>query len=180
MEVSGAIRPHSGAAAQLLLRTLAELEEEGETLSDFGHALLPRLVERGNTWAVDMGGYWRDVGTLQSYWQGHMDLLEREPQLRLDDPEWPILTRASQRSPARIETSASVQGSLISPGCIVRGRVSRSVLGRGVVVAEGVEVVDSVVLGDSVVDADIERVIVDEGADVVEETVGGGEPAVIA
>ena len=168
--------------AKALLRTLAELEGEGEgeTLSDFGHALLPRLVERGNTWAVDLGGYWRDVGTLESYWQAHMDLLEPEPEMRLDDPEWPILTRASQRSPARIEASAEVQSSLISPGCTVRGRVSRSVLGRGVLVAEGVSVVDSVVLGDSVIEADIERAIVDEGADVLEEATGGDEPAVIA
>jgi ADP-glucose pyrophosphorylase len=54
------------------------------------------------------------------------------------------------------------------------------VLGPGVVVAEGVAVVDSVVLGGSLVGADIDRVIVDEGADVVEETTGGDEPAVIA
>ena len=167
--------------AKALLRTLAEIEAEGETLSDFGHALLPRLVDRGNTWAVDLGGYWRDVGTLESYWQAHMDLLEPEPPLRLDDREWPILTRASQRPPARIEASARVQSSLISPGCTVQGRVSRSVLGRGVVVPAGVEVIDSVVLGDSVIDANIERVIVDEGADVVVETTGGkDEPAVIA
>ena len=111
---------------------------------------------------------------------GQLDLLEPEPRLRLDDPEWPILTRASQRSPARIEASARVQSSLISPGCTVRGRVSRSVLGRGVVVAEGVAVVDSVVLGDSVIEADIERVIVDERVDVVERVTGGDEPAVIA
>ena len=166
--------------AKTLLDTLVELEGEGETLSDFGHELLPRLVERGNTWTVDLGGYWRDVGTLESYWQAHMDLLEPEPQLRLGDPEWPILTRASQRPPARIEASASIENSLISPGCTVRGRVSHSVLGRGVVVAEGASVVDSVVLGDSVIEADIERVIVDEGVDVVAETTGGDEPAVIA
>jgi glucose-1-phosphate adenylyltransferase len=165
---------------KVLLRTLAQIEAEGGELSDFGDALLPRLVERGNTWAVDFGGYWRDVGTLESYWQAHMDLLDPQPQLSLDDPEWPILTRASQRPPARIEASATVQGSLISPGCTVRGRVSHSVLGRGVVVEEGVEVVRSVVLGDSVIDADIERVIVDEGADVVVEATGGDEPAVIA
>jgi ADP-glucose pyrophosphorylase len=54
------------------------------------------------------------------------------------------------------------------------------VLGRGVLVAEGVSVVDSVVLGDSVIEADIERAIVDEGADVLEEATGGDEPAVIA
>ena len=166
--------------AKVLLDTLAELEDEQGELSDFGDALLPRLVARGKTWAHDLGGYWRDVGTLESYWQAHMDLLEPEPQLQLDDAEWPILTRASQRPPARIEASAKIEGSLISPGCIVRGRVVRSVLGPGTIVEERVEVVDSVVLGGSRVAADLRRTIVDEGADVIEESRGGDEPAVVA
>lgn len=166
--------------ADVLLRTLAELKSEDGELSDFGHALLPRLVERGKTWADDLGGYWRDVGTLESYWQAHMDLLEPQPELCLDDAEWPILTRASQRPPARIEASARIEGSLISPGCSVRGRVAHSVLGPGVVVEEGVEVVDSVVLGCSRIAANVQRAIVDEGVDVLEETTGGNEPAVVA
>ena len=166
--------------AHVLLRTLAELEAEGEELSDFGHSLLPRLVERGQTWAHDLDGDWQDVGTLESYWQAHMELLEPEPQLQLDDPEWPILTRASQRPPARIEKPGSVDTSLISPGCTVRGAVVRSVLGPGVVVEKGVSVVDSVVLGHSQVRANIERAIVDLGADVVRKATGGDEPTVVA
>ena len=166
--------------AKVLLATLAQLEREGEELSDFGHALLPRLVERGKTWAHDLGGYWRDVGTIESYWQAHMDLLEPEPELRLDDPEWPILTRASQRPPARVEASARIESSLISPGCTVKGRVVRSVLGPGAVVEQRIAVVDSVVLGDSRIAADVERAIVDEGADVTQSTAGGDEPAVVA
>ena len=159
--------------AQVLLRTLADLEEEGEELSDFGHSLLPRLVERGKTWAYDLGGYWQDVGTLESYWEAHMQLLEPKPPLQLDDPEWPILTRASQRPPARIEKPASVETSLLSPGCTVRGNVVRSVIGPGVTVEEGISVVDSVVLGRSHVGADLERAIVDLGADVVRPATGG-------
>ena len=166
--------------AGVLLGTLAELEDEGEELSDFGEALLPRLVERGKTWAHALDGYWRDVGTLESYWQAHMDLLEPEPQLRLGDPEWPILTRANQRPPARIESSARIEASLISPGCTVHGRVSGSVLGPDVVVDEGVDVIDSVVLGSSRIRADLRRSIVDEGVDAVEEARGGDEPAVVA
>jgi len=164
--------------AKVLLDTLAEIDTEGAELSDFGHSLLPRLVERGKTWSDDLGGYWRDVGTIESYWQAHMDLLEPEPELRLDEPEWPILTRASQRPPAYISATARIEDSLISPGCTVRGRVAHSVLGPGVVVDEGVEVVDSVVLGASRIRADVRRAIVDEGADVVHETTGADTPAV--
>ena len=165
--------------AQVLLRSLAELEEAGEELSDFGHSLLPRLVERGKTWTYDLDGYWQDVGTLESYWRAHMDLLEPEPDLQLDDAEWPILTRASQRPPARVEQPASVEASLISPGCIVRGKVTRSVLGPGVIVDEGVSVIDSVVLGRSRVSANLERAIVDLGADAEQAAVGADEPAVV-
>ncbi len=164
----------------VLLEALAELEDAGGELSDFGHELLPHLVERGKTWSDDLGGYWRDVGTLESYWQAHMDLLEPEPELQLDDPEWPILTRASHRPPARIERSARIDGSLISPGCIVRGTVSRSVLSPGVVVEEGVEVVDSVVLDNARIGAHIRRAIVDAGVEVIAETSGGDEPAVVS
>lgn len=164
---------------KVLLESLAELEREGEGLADFGDSLLPRLVERGKTWADDLGGYWRDVGTIESYWQAHMDLLEPEPELRLDDPAWPILTRASQRPPARIQATARIESSLISPGCNVKGRVVRSVLGPGVVIEEGVEVTDSVVLGDSLIAADLRRAIIDEGANVEQEASGGDEPAVI-
>lgn len=157
---------------KVLLGTPRELEREGAQLSDFGHSLLPRLVERGKTWADDLGGYWRDVGTIESYWQAHMDLLEPEPQLRLDDPEWPILTR--------VEATARIESSLISPGCNVKGSVIRSVLGPGIVVDEGVEVIESVVLGNSLNAADVRRAIVDEGVNAVQETSGGDEPAVIA
>ncbi len=166
--------------AKVLLDTLAELDAEGEEISDFGDSLLPRLVERGKTWSDDLGGYWRDVGTIESYWQAHMDLLEPDSQLRLDDAEWPILTRASQRPPAYISATATIEDSLISPGCTVRGRVAHSVLGPGVVVDQGVEVVDSVVLGAARIRADVRRAIVDEGTDVLHETSGANAPAVVA
>jgi glucose-1-phosphate adenylyltransferase len=165
--------------AGVLLEALTELAEDGG-LEDFGHALLPRLVENGKAYARELGGYWRDVGTIESYWQAHMDLLEPDPALALDDPEWPILTRASQRPPARIEAAARVEGSLVSPGCRVSGHVERSVLGPGVVVEEGAEVVESVVLDDARIAAPIARAIVDADRDVDEAVSGGDEIAVVA
>ena len=85
----------------LLLDTLAELAQTEDELEDFGHQLLPRLVERGQAYGFSLDGYWRDVGTLESYWEGHMDLLGTEPALDLDDSEWPILTWGAPRPPAR-------------------------------------------------------------------------------
>ena len=149
----------------------ADPESDESRLQDFGHGLLPELVQAGKAFAFPLDGYWRDVGTVASYWEGHMDLLEPGQGLELDDPEWPILTRAIQRRPARIETGARIERSLVSPGCTVLGTVVRSVLAPGVVVEAGAEVVDSVLLHDVVVaeDARVAGAIVD-----VEARIGKG------
>ncbi len=142
-----------------LLDALDELAADGEgdaeegELSDLGDELLPRFVKRGRTWEHRLESYWRDVGTHESYWASHMDLLGPEPRLRLDDPAWPIVTNATTRPPARVTGDATVEDSLLSPGCLVQGRVLRSVLAPGVVVEEGAEVIDSVLLDDTVVES---------------------------
>jgi glucose-1-phosphate adenylyltransferase len=166
--------------SRVLLDTLSELAGGDGRLEDFGHELLPRLVEAGKTYAHDLGGYWRDVGTIESYWQAHMDLLGSEPKLHLDDPDWPILTMASQRPPARLERSAQVDESLVSPGCAVAGRVERSVLGPGVIVEAGAEVIESVVLDDARIAARVSRAIVDARAEVEDDVPGESEIAVVA
>jgi glucose-1-phosphate adenylyltransferase len=151
--------------ARRLLRTLGELGGDGEGgLGDFGEQLLPRLVADRGAREHRLEGYWRDVGTIDSYWQGHMDLLEPEPPIVLDDSSWPIRTAAPQRRPARIEHSARIDESWISPGAVIRGDVARSVIGPGVVVAEGARVKDSVVFHDATIErgASLERAIVDE------------------
>jgi glucose-1-phosphate adenylyltransferase len=156
--------------ARRLLQTLDELAEPGDAsgLEDFGHELLPRLVDEGAARAFQHDGYWRDVGTIDAYWQTHMELLEVEPRLTLDDPAWPILTAGLQRPPARIEASATIDGSLVAAGAHVRGTVVRSVLGPGVVVEEGADVRDAVLLHDSRVGAraEVSRAILDAAAHV--------------
>jgi len=98
------------------------------------------------------------VGTPDSYWQAHQDILAGGtagtgdgPGIDLDDPTWPVRTTGAHRPPARIEASASVENSLVSPACRVAGRVVDSVLSPGVVVEEGAVVRASVVLHDAVV-----------------------------
>lgn len=133
-------------------------------LSDFGDQLLPELVARGRAREHRHAGYWRDAGTIESYWRAHMDLLDPDPRLDLDDPAWKILTRSHHRPPAWVEGSARIEQSLIAPGCVIRGRVERSVLAPGVVVEPGAAVRDAVILHDTVIgpDATVENAIVDE------------------
>ena len=172
--------------ARRLLQTLDELADEGDSsgLSDFGHDLLPRLVDEGSARGFELDGYWRDVGTIESYWDAHMDLLEAEPRLTLDDPAWPILTTGLQRSPARVEASATLDGVLVAAGAQVRGTVVRSVLAPGVVVERGAEVRDAILLHDSYVGAGarVTRAILDEQAHVEGDAVveGTDEVAVVA
>ena len=150
-----------------LLSTLESLADGEEPLEDFGDALLPRLVEGGRAYAYPLEGYWRDVGTPDSYWQAHQDLLDGAG-LNMDDLDWRIMTRAGHRPPALVETGATVERSLVSPACRVAGRVVRSVLSPGVVVEAGAVVEESVVLHDAVVKAGatVTRAIVDADVEV--------------
>jgi glucose-1-phosphate adenylyltransferase len=158
-------------SADALLGALDELGEDRDGssgLTDFGEQLLPHLVERGGAIAFPLDGYWRDVGTPDSYLDAQLELLRPDPSLRLDDPDWPILTLGAQRPPARIERTAALDASWISPGCVIRGSVERAVLGPGVVVEPGAQVRDAILFHDAVVssDARVERAIVDEGVSI--------------
>jgi len=161
-----------------MLDRLSEEAGEGEDspLKDFGHALLPRFVEEGRAAAFPLDGFWRDVGTIPSYWDAHRELLSPEPPLRLDDPAWPILTYGTQRQPARIQAGARVEDSLLSPGCTVGGEVVRSVIGPGVRIAPGAVVRDAILFHDVIVEAGarVEGAILDEQVAVGRDARVGG------
>jgi len=164
------------------LAAMVEANDEMNHLGDFGHHLVPALVEEGRAYAVAHQGYWRDVGTVASYWEGHMDLLRDGMTapggpLDLDNPEWPLRTAATQRLPAHLTRSAQVDDALVSPGAAVAGRVERSVLGPGVVVEEGAEVRDSVLLDHVVVrrGARVTRAVLDERVEVGEGAAVGAD-----
>jgi len=150
-----------------LLGTLRELAEEGEERSDFGHGLLPRLVSDGKAFEHRFTHYWRDVGTTEAYWEAHQDLLQGNG-VDLQDPGWPIRTSGGHRPAARVTRTGAVDDSLVSPACMVAGRVTDSVLCPGVVVEEGAVVDHAVVLDNAVIrsGAHVERAIVDAGAEV--------------
>jgi glucose-1-phosphate adenylyltransferase len=161
------------------LDRLAEADDE-EGLRDIGHGLLPTLVADGGAREYRLDGYWRDVGTVTSYHEAHLELVGDEPPIRLDDPDWPILTATIRHGTARLADGAQVTDALLAPGCQIAGRVVRSVLGPGVVVAPGAEVVDSV-LHDGVTVGEGARVrgaVVDAQAEIgAGAELGHGDPA---
>jgi len=161
-----------------VLKVLDELEKERgqDDLDDLGHYLLPRLVDAGEARAHPFDGYWRDVGTIDAFHECHMELVQDAPPIDLDDPAWPILTRAiANRASAQVCSSASIASSLIAPGAKVAGDVKGSVLGRGVVVEKGATVRDSVLLPGAIVraGATVNRAIIDDHVDVRADV---GEP----
>ena len=150
----------------VLDRVLLEDHLREDSSKDFGKDILPRMIERGErvfTWPY--GGYWRDVGTLESYWDAHMDLLSDPPAYDLNDLGWLIHTRSENRAPAHIG-DARVVDSLITHGCTIESgaTVEKSVLGPGVRVAAGAVVRESIVLADTFIGAGatVERAIIDK------------------
>jgi glucose-1-phosphate adenylyltransferase len=147
-----------------LLRALARNKEE----IDFGMHILPWAIEYDNVFAYPFNGYWRDVGTIQAYWEANMDLLKKDADISMES--WQIRTnveaegRKADRAAARYLSTAKVQNSLISAGCIIKGTVINSVLSPGVIVEEGAVVKDSIIFRDSVIkrDATVDLVITDK------------------
>ncbi len=122
---------------------------------DFGMHILPRAIADDNVFAYPFYGYWRDVGTVQAYWEANMDVIRKDSPL---SPEvWGIRTNIEEdglpadRAPARYGNNAKVSSSMISAGCIIRGTVENSVLAPGVVVEEGAVVRDSILFADCVI-----------------------------
>jgi glucose-1-phosphate adenylyltransferase len=128
--------------------------------------------------------YWRDVGTLDAYWEANLDLTHVQPELNLYDEAWPMLGRQPHRPPAKfvfddVGRRGSAVESLISDGCIVSGAlVRRSILFYGARVAEGSSIEDSVVLPNVSIGRGVtlRRAIVDKGCVLPDGLQAGLDP----
>jgi glucose-1-phosphate adenylyltransferase len=141
--------------------------------------VLRPLVDAGErVYAHEFNGFWEDVGTVASYYRASMELVQPEPRLQLHDTRWPILTRDEERPAAHVTGEAFIEESLISNGCHIEGRVSRSIIFSGVTVGRDAEIRDSVVMADTVIEpgARVYRSILDKYVRVGEgAVVGEGE-----
>jgi glucose-1-phosphate adenylyltransferase len=124
----------------------------------------PMIAERATVLAYPHRGYWRDIGTIESYYESNMDLVRMPPPLNLYDPDWLIYTPSEDRAPAVLGAQAVVQRSLVSHGARVEGSVVRSILFPGVHVEAGATVEDSIVMHDARIAAGarLHRAIVDK------------------
>ncbi len=146
---------------------------------DFGMHILPRAIDNDNVFAYPFYGYWRDVGTIQSYWQANMDVIRRDSDI--SPTEWGIRTnieadgRPADRPPARFGNDASVSSSMISSGCVVHGTVQNSVLAPGVIVEKGAVIRDSILFADCVVgkNSTVDLTICDKRAQILDHSLVG-------
>jgi glucose-1-phosphate adenylyltransferase len=165
----------------LLDRVLWEDREKTGSAHDFGKNILPSMVARGaRVFAFPYSGYWVDVGTVDSYWQAHMDLLVTPSPINLNDRSWVIHTRTEERPPVWIADGAKVSDSLITDGCEIDqgARIEGSILSPGVHVKEGAVVRESVVLTAATIEpgALVERTIIDKQVTVGSNSRVGGTP----
>ncbi len=183
--------------ADVLVDLLHENAATDATGDDIGGDLIPMMVGKGEAHVYDFtnnevpgqeGGphYWRDVGTLDSYYDAHMDLVEDFPAFDLYNAEWPIFTLGRSLPPAKVvrdgnHGSSSVRRSLLSNGAVVAGaKVRNSILSPGVRISGGALVEDSILLDDVVVGerAQVSRAVLDKNVVVPPEARLGHDPDV--
>jgi len=119
---------------------------------DFGKHVIPYCHDQGSPiFAYEYNGYWKDVGTLHSYWEANMELIDLVPEFNLYEEYWKIYTKNDRLPPQYIAETAEVEKSIIGEGSEIYGKVYNSVIGCGVIIGEGTLVRDSIIMNDSVI-----------------------------
>ncbi len=158
----------------VLERVLLDDQNDPDSENDFGKNVLPKMVaDKMNIFAYPYGGYWIDVGTVDAYWEAHMDLLSRPPSLNLNDRTWVIHTRSEERPPVRIGADTNIVDSMITDGSVIGAGavIERSILSPGVFIGPGAVIRESVILNDAYIEAGarVERALVDKIAVIGKE-----------
>lgn len=176
----------------VLENVLIESAKGGASNHDFGKNIIPAILKSHRVFAYDFAdarlpglksyeekGYWRDVGTLESYWQSHMDLLGDKPLFNLYNDEWPINAGRYSGPPARI-MGGQIYNAIVSEGAVLQDAIVRhSVIGRGVIVHPGAVIENSVIMDFCEVGPHtrIKRAIVDRFNTFPGHTLIGHDPA---
>ncbi len=152
----------------------------GLATADFARDLLPALAQTAHVRAhvCDDAAepyYWRTLNTVDRFWRTHMELLDNAAPALYANPGWPVFTRHQPLSPARVLADAYVDAAVLSPGCVVAGDVTRSVISTHCRVGANAVIRDSVLLPGAVVGAGciLDKVVVDCGAEIAPDTVLG-------
>jgi glucose-1-phosphate adenylyltransferase len=175
----------------IIIEELKADAEKKTSSHDFGKDIIPSMIKTGKVFAYNFkdenkkaAKYWRDVGTIDGYWESNMDLVSVDPLLNLYDNEWPIRTYVSQNPPAKFVFAQETKGgrlgisldSIVCDGCIISGgRVQNSILSPNVRVNSWASVKESILMENVEIGryAKIKRAIIDKDVYIPPETVIG-------
>lgn len=158
----------------VLKEALTTLSEQPSC--DFGKHIIPFCHERGDK-IVSYGyqGYWKDVGTLGSYWESNMELINIIPEFNLYEEFWKIYTKSDVLPPQYLSAGSKVSGSIIGEGATIYGEVSNCVLGAGVTIGKGTVVRDSIIMNNTSIgeNVTIDKSIIAENCEICNDVVLG-------
>ncbi len=148
---------------KVLVDSLEEMAS-GQQGYDFGHDVLPDLISKYQVYGFRFHGYWRDVGTVDAYWQANMDLIVDLPELNLYNPENEIRTIVQGYPPVKLGPHAQISRALICNGAIVNGTVIDSIISPRVFVEEDAVIKNSIIFEDTTIGRGtiIEKSIIDK------------------
>lgn len=176
---------------QFLFDVLEQDAAQADSTHDFGKDIIPSLIRSKKVFAhsfrdpvTGKKAYWRDVGTIDAFWETNMELVSVSPELNLYDDQWPILTYQLQLPPAKFvfndeDRRGTATDSMVSGGCVISGgRLNRSLLFSNVRVHSYAEIESSVLLPEVEVGRHcrIKNAVIDRGAAIPEGTVIGADP----
>jgi len=136
---------------------------------DFGKHIIPYVFQKeGRIYAYEFNGYWKDVGTLQSYWESNMELIALIPEFNLYEEYWKIYTQTENAAPQYISEHAHVERSIIAEGCEIHGEVYNHVIGPRVTVERGAVIANSIIMENTVISEDthIDQAVVAENVTI--------------
>ncbi|MCR4907190.1 MAG: glucose-1-phosphate adenylyltransferase [Lachnospiraceae bacterium] len=146
---------------------------------DFGKHVIPYCHEKGERlFAYEYNGYWKDVGTLHSYWEANMELVDIIPEFNLYEEYWRIFTKSETLPPQFIDGDTAVEKSIVGEGTSIYGKVYNSVIGRGVIIGKNTVVRDSIIMNDTSIgdNCTVEKAIIAENVSIGSNVfLGAGE-----
>ena len=163
----------------ILREALVTMSEQSNC--DFGKHIIPYCRENGRRlFAYEYNGYWKDVGTLGSYWEANMELIDLIPEFNLYEEYWKIYTNSEVIDPQYIASDAVTERCIIGEGCEINGKVYGSVIGSNVTIGKNSVVKDSIIMQDTVIgdNVTITKAIIAENVQVGDNAeLGIGEEA---
>ncbi len=147
----------------ILVKQVNEDAREPYSSHDFGHDIIPKMVKEDRVFAFEFIGYWQDIGTAQAYYESNIELTRTSPSFSLDSRR-PVLTKDTTLISSKLSKRSKVTDSIISPGCVIKGKVENSILSPYVRVEEGAVVRSSVIMSGALVGehSSVDQCVLDE------------------